>query len=77
MIGGVFCNHSGIGNFISTQLSTCFFVLHFCTFANNNESMVSLVSRRYMRGKKGTESLVCLCEYLPSRSVYHMSCLFE
>ena len=43
------------------------------------ESMVSVVSRRYMRGENGTESLVvCLCEYLPLCSVYHiMFCLFE
>ena len=37
------------------------------------ESMVSLVSRRYMRGENGTESLVvCLSEYLPLHSVYSM-----
>ena len=36
-----------------------------------NESMVSLVSRRYMRGVNGTESLlVCLSEYVTLHSVY-------
>ena len=40
-----------------------------------NESMVSLVSRRYMRGENGTESLVvCLSEYLPFRAVYSFGC---
>ena len=38
-----------------------------------NESMVSLVSRRYMRGENGKESLVvCLSEYLPLHSLYHI-----
>ena len=35
------------------------------------ESMVSLLSRRYMRGENGTESLVvCLSEYVTLHSVY-------
>ena len=39
--------------------------------------MVSLVSRRYMRGENGTESLVvCLSEYLPLRSVYRMGTFY-
>ena len=39
--------------------------------------MVSLVSRRYMRGENGTESLVvCLFEYLPLRSVYRMGTFY-
>ena len=36
-----------------------------------NESMVSLVSRRYMRGENGTHSLVVrLTEYVTLRSVF-------
>ena len=39
--------------------------------------MVSLVSRRYMRGENGTESLVvCLSKYLPLRSVYRMGTFY-
>ena len=37
--------------------------------ANWNESMVSFVSRRYMRVVNGI-LVVCLSEYLPLRSVY-------
>ena len=38
--------------------------------SRQNESMVSLVSKRYMRGENGTESLmVCLSEYQILRSV--------
>ena len=41
------------------------------SFPRNNESMVSLVSRCYMRGENGTESLVvCLSEYVTLRSVF-------
>ena len=37
----------------------------------NYESMVSLVSRRYMRGENGTDSLVvCLSEYVTLCSVF-------
>ena len=36
-----------------------------------NESMVSFVSRRYMRGENGKDSLmVCLSKYQILRSVY-------
>ena len=39
-----------------------------------NESMVSFVSRRFMRVVIGTGRLVvCLSEYLPLRSVYRIS----
>ena len=40
------------------------------------ESMVSLVSRRYMRGENGTESLVvCLCVYIIYLYVVYTVCL--
>ena len=36
---------------------------------HNNESMVSFVSRRYMRAVNGS-LVVCLSEYLPLGSLY-------
>ena len=55
-------------------LSHTLCTIYFLSKTSLNESMVSFVSRRYMRVVIGTIRLVvCLSEYLPLRSVYRIS----
>ena len=53
------------------SLPVSFHIVGLYVYVHGYESMVSLVSRRYMRGENGTESLVvCLSEYVTLRSVF-------
>ena len=47
-----------------------------CIVNEKYESVVCTCSVAYMRAEIGNENLVvCLSEYLPLRSVYHISCM--